>query len=751
MDGNVSRSCSTIAVVLGASDWPMYTAFEPIPSCERSCADFVSYLKNENGLALPEDNIKVLFDLSDDAPRMLRAIRNFIRERQKTLQSENVPVTDLLIYYVGHGGVSFDSNAFFLAIRATDEDDPLGTSITADSLGKIVRDVAAPFRNFLILDCCFAASMSRVFLSGGPLGVAAAQLREKIPPTGDESALRFGKWPLYGTALLCASGSTEPARVIPGYSHTMFTGALLDVLGEGDSGGPEWLSLTDVQALIRRRLQQLYETKAVLPQVHAPLQHAGRIDLVPLFPNRSRSAVGIATLGRRASRSYLASIGSIVSANTNENKIRVHDLATLTARPPSFDLISITTGTEGAIKPLIPIRHHRMSASPSTFLRGTPSLMAADLGSAPSSGIYVQACGDANIYNFRFYASSAGTAVFDIGSFSETIPAPFEWDVKRLATSVLVEGVCRGWSRDDARALSRDVARSYHAQTQKMRGFDPILSRRSRVDPFELANNVKGTKHQKGLEAYIRRVTQLVNSDYGSMVKKRKDRWQIIPQPPVILPLSALYDDSHQITGRAAFDAYISTIPDDVRSVMDRFQLVDLALVVFGIGSVGTFDVIGLFSSENDEILLLEAHEVRPSTMMPYVLPSRYRSEAQRVVVGQRILQTEPDIFLNWVSRPDFDGDLVCRTMRYYPPGFERGIVELPDKIGLSFLANLCGRVLAQAHARSGNAAAIWRFIGPDKAFEEAIVTFAVDYSRRTTEDWREFRKAISESVRDHA
>jgi PAN domain len=279
----------TLAIVLGASEWPSYPDFHAAPSFRRSANDIVDYLRSQNGLNIPSRNVKVLIDSFDDAPELLRQMHDFIRRRSGDLSQRGTPAADLFLYYIGHGGFG-DNDAFFLSIRSTEEDDPLATSITAESLGRLIRDRAAGLRTYLVLDCCFAGSASKVFMSGGPLGVAGAQLQEALPLQGDALATKAGKLPEYGTALLCASGSREPAKAPPDLPHTMFTGGLLDVLRNGDPRAPAWLSLDDIQRLVRARLEAQFADKAVLPQVHAPQQRMGRVDLVPLFRNPARSS-----------------------------------------------------------------------------------------------------------------------------------------------------------------------------------------------------------------------------------------------------------------------------------------------------------------------------------------------------------------------------------------------------------------------------------------------------------------------------
>jgi hypothetical protein len=287
------RREKTLAVVLGASEWPEYPEFDAKTSFRLSANDIVEYIRGPSGLNLPRRNVKVLFDSFDDAPDILRQIRQFIGERRQEANTIDDPITDLFVYYIGHGGITADSNTFFLAIRSTSQIDPIATSITAESIGVLVRDGAAGLRTYIVLDCCFAASLAKVFMTSGPLVLAGVQLRDKLPPQGDSDAVKEGKWPNFGIGILCASGSREPAKAPPDLPYTMFTGGLLDVLRTGDFSEQNWLSLDAVQRLVRDRLRVEFSDKAVLPEVYAPQQRWGRVDLVPLFPNPARQRASL--------------------------------------------------------------------------------------------------------------------------------------------------------------------------------------------------------------------------------------------------------------------------------------------------------------------------------------------------------------------------------------------------------------------------------------------------------------------------
>ena len=291
-DGTLHRE-RTLAVVLAASEWPAYPEFSPAASFRRSAQDIADYICSSSGMGLPSANVRVQIDAFEGAAEIMHGVRRFIRQRREHLKAYGKPVTDLLLYYVGHGGFG-EGNAFFLSVRATDEDDPLSTSITADSLGRLIREDAHGLRTYLVLDCCFAAAVTKVFMAGGALEVAGVKLHDALPPQGDAADGAVAR-PEYGTALLCASGPREPALAPPNLTHTMFTGGLLQVLREGDPASPPWLSLDDLQRLVRSRLAERFKDKAVLPQLHAPHQRAGRVDLMPLFRNPARHPADAAT------------------------------------------------------------------------------------------------------------------------------------------------------------------------------------------------------------------------------------------------------------------------------------------------------------------------------------------------------------------------------------------------------------------------------------------------------------------------
>ena len=271
MSGGSFNPGSTLAVILGASAWPGYDGFQSSPAFRNSAEAFRDYLLATDGLELPKKNVKFLFDVHDEPPDVLDDIIRFLRERMKALMDRGVDASDLIVYYVGHGGFANPSSDYFLAMRSTRSADPYLSSLPIISLSRALNEAARHLRRYLILDCCFAAAAYKTFQADGPLSVAAGKVADAFPKAG--------------TALLCASGARDPAKAPPNLDRTMFTGALLATLADGDVAAPPRLSLQDVGHLVKRRIFENFATEGVCPEVLAPEQRLGRVDEVPIFPN----------------------------------------------------------------------------------------------------------------------------------------------------------------------------------------------------------------------------------------------------------------------------------------------------------------------------------------------------------------------------------------------------------------------------------------------------------------------------------
>ena len=392
------------------------------------------------------------------------------------------------------------------------------------------------------------------------------------------------------------------------------------------------------------------------------------------------------------------------------------------------------------ISSLLPIRYGRMQHSAFAFMRGSAAVMAADLAHTPTSSIWVQACGDCHLANFGTIAALEGTPVFDINDFDETLPAPFEWDVKRLATSFAVDARGRGMSNRAAHQLARAVTRAYRLRMAKLMHLDPLSVWRSRIDVLRV---LRGIDNDRLRERELKRVNEAVaaqRAGYPKLLMRRKGAWRIRPKPPFVLPLSGQSDDTHELVARTAFESYKFSLPEERIVLLDRYRLVDVAFKVVGIGSVGTFCAIGLFITRDNATLLLQLKEAQESVLAPHTAPSVYANQGQRVVTGQRIMQGERDVFLGWTQ--EHRSDQHCYVRQLKDCRFTSLATELAQD-ALPYYAILCGGALARAHARSSDAARISGYLGSGDAFDVAIADFAVAYAGQVEHDWRSFVEAI--------
>jgi uncharacterized protein (DUF2252 family) len=408
-------------------------------------------------------------------------------------------------------------------------------------------------------------------------------------------------------------------------------------------------------------------------------------------------------------------------------------------RPDPVQML-IKTGRHRIAK-LLPLRYDRMRPSPFTFLRGAAAIMAADLATTPTSGLLVQACGDCHLSNFGTFASQEGTPVFDVNDFDETLRAPFEWDVKRLATSFAVNARSRGLSDKTARNLARGTVMAYRIHMQALGQLDPLTAWRSRIDVTDVVNGIENPRLRDREMRRLAAMTEAGHKGYPKLIEKRKGiGWRIVEKPPLIFPLAGLPDNTHELVARTALVSYKLSLPEERRALVDRYTLADVAFKVVGVGSVGTFCALGLFVTRDDATLLLQLKEAQTSVLAPFAGPSLYANQGQRVVVGQRLMQTETDVFLGWTQ--DRRDDRHC-YVRQLKDGRLAMIGSDLAEGALPYHATLCGVTLARAHARSGDAARIAGYTGTGGAFDSAVADFAIAYARQTEQDWRLFVESI--------
>ena len=394
------------------------------------------------------------------------------------------------------------------------------------------------------------------------------------------------------------------------------------------------------------------------------------------------------------------------------------------------------------IPELLPIRYGRMARSPFAFLRGAAAVMAADLGSMRKTGLKVQACGDCHLAYFGSYESPEGNAVFDIDDFDETLPAPFEWDIKRLATSIVLAGREVGLSGKSCVAAARKSVAAYRKHMASLVALAPVESWRSRIDFVAALADIDDRRVRKREERRLEKARRHpADGLYG--IRRLKGKWRIENKPPLVFHFDDERSGVHDLAARTAFSRYSETLPEDRRALLSRFELADVAFKVVGVGSVGTFCAVGLFMTADGQPLLLQIKEAVKSALAPYAGASIHANQGERVVVGQRMIQAASDVFLGWTQDPRAKRAFYVRHLKNAPLA---DIAEDIQTAALEFYARLCGRTLARAHARSGDAARISGYLGKSGVFDAAVSEFAVAYADQSERDHKALLAAIKTS-----
>jgi uncharacterized protein (DUF2252 family) len=379
-----------------------------------------------------------------------------------------------------------------------------------------------------------------------------------------------------------------------------------------------------------------------------------------------------------------------------------------------------------------------MRQSPFAFFRGAAALMAADLASTPVTGIRVQACGDCHVANFGGFGTPERQLVFDINDFDETLPAPWEWDVKRLAASIVLamRQVSLGESHcSDAAQASVESYRQHMREYARMTALGVWYSHLNADLLIHSAKTPEARKRWRKLEAEAALDTP--GREFPKITAMQHGRLRIVDRPPLIYHPREMAAMGKHV--RQMFQRYRRTLPEDRRIVLDRYNLVDVARKVVGVGSVGTRCAVALLMAAPHDPLLLQFKEARESVLAPYAGKSRYANQGERVVTGQRMLQLASDVFLGWAS--DAQGhDFYFRQLRDMRMKID--FEGMPKQDWFEYV-ELCGWVLARAHARTGNPAWIAGYLGKTEAFDEAIAKFAIAYADQTERDYALFLKAI--------
>lgn len=399
----------------------------------------------------------------------------------------------------------------------------------------------------------------------------------------------------------------------------------------------------------------------------------------------------------------------------------------------------------GRIKELIPIRFGRMSESPFAFYRGAASIMAADLADTTTSGLRVQACGDAHLMNFGGFATPERNVVFDLNDLDETLPAPFEWDLKRLATSVVIAARHIDLPMSDAARLATDVVREYRERMTDYAGMRALDVWYDKIDlekyMVRMADPENAKEVQERVKNRIEKEARKSVPDYlyPKFVTHEGSRPRIKDEPPLIFHPTAAQAPGVVSGYTEVLKSYRETLPEHTRALFDRFHYFDLAIKVVGVGSVGTACGLMLFMAADNDPLFLQVKEARASVLEPYAGKSLYGNHGQRVVIGQRLIQTATDVFLGWTR--GLDGrDFYVRQLRDVKIS---AVIEDWDTRMMRQYARMCAHALARAHARTGDAAKISGYMGTGQTFDDAVGEFAVEYAAQNRSDYRQFIKAI--------
>ena len=426
---------------------------------------------------------------------------------------------------------------------------------------------------------------------------------------------------------------------------------------------------------------------------------------------------------------------------------------------------------------LVPVRHGRMMVSPFTFYRGAAKIMAADLDGTPTAGLVVQLCGDAHLSNFGLFASPERRLLFDLNDFDETLPGPFEYDVKRMAASFTIAARNNGFSKSDALTCTQASVAAYREAMAEFAGMRTLDIWYAHLDEDEVMRGIRRTvaevenqkkvkkRGKRGLEDKAREAKAARRAEKTAEKNRMKahtrdslqalsklgelvdGRYRIVSQPPIVVPardLAATYGMSPDEVGpmlRDQLRAYRATLPDDRRHLLERFEIVDVARKVVGVGSVGTRAFILLLQGRDaGDPLFLQVKEATSSVLEDYLPKSRYKHHGERVVRGQRMMQAASDIFLGWTVGREVERHFYWRQLRDMKGSAE---VESMTPFGLAWYAGICGWTLARAHARSGDPIAIAEYVSDGDAFDLAITDFSERYANQNEQDFQEFVKAV--------
>jgi uncharacterized protein (DUF2252 family) len=402
---------------------------------------------------------------------------------------------------------------------------------------------------------------------------------------------------------------------------------------------------------------------------------------------------------------------------------------------------------------LVPVRYGRMLVSPLTFFRGAAYIMAADLAAGPRTGLDAQLCGDAHLSNFGAFAAPDRRLVFSVNDFDETLPGPFEWDLKRLVASFAVAGRDRGFDDKQRRAINLTVTRAYRKAMTDFAGMRTVDVWYSRLDMDEVSARFREFAAPKQVRQFDANVAKAQSKDslkaFAKLTRMVDGEPRIVSDPPLIAPVEDLMGASEHArihdTAREIVRAYRETLSDDRRHLLERFRYVHAARKVVGVGSVGTRAwIMLLLGRDGDDPLLLQFKEAQPSVLEPFLGASEFGNHGRRVVEGQRLMQAASDIMLGWLRTTGLDFAERDFYVRQLWDSKGSAVIDAMKPSTMEIYAQMCSWTLARAHARSGDAIAIASYLGSGDAFDRALATFAERYADQNERDYAALQDAVA-------
>jgi uncharacterized protein (DUF2252 family) len=403
---------------------------------------------------------------------------------------------------------------------------------------------------------------------------------------------------------------------------------------------------------------------------------------------------------------------------------------------------------------LVPLRYGRMLASPFAFYRGAAAVMAADLADSPRSGFETQLCGDAHLANFGTFASSERRLVFDLNDFDETLPGPWEWDLKRLVASFSLAGRARGCNGKQRSSIVRAAAREYRQTMRRLAAMGNLQSWYQQLDAEAIRAGWAETATVKQQRAFERNVAKARVKDssraFAKLVEEVDGNLRIVSDPPLIVPVGELAGEADKSDVEEVLLQVLSNYRDSLalerRLVLDGYRFVDAAFKVVGVGSVGTRAwIVLMLGRDATDPLFLQVKEAQPSVLEPYASPSEFDHQGERVVHGQRLMQATGDVLLGWVRAVGIDGQSRDFYVRQLWDWKGSARIESMDPRGLIAYAEVCGMTLAHAHARGGDRIAIGAYLGKSDTFDRALVGFAETYADQNERDYEALQAAVAE------